>query len=59
MKVKTDLRAGNLLDELSTDAGQVYESVQTWFSQQGNRVTDFTDAQIARAKNLINCILNA
>jgi hypothetical protein len=59
MKVKTGLRAGNLIDELSTDAAQIYDSVQTWFTQQGNQLTDFTDAQIARANNLWNRVLNA
>jgi TusA-related sulfurtransferase len=59
MKVKTDLRAGTVLDELSTDASQVYETIQSWLNQQGNRVNDYTDAQIARAKNLFNCILKA
>ncbi len=59
MKVKTGLRAGNLIDELSTDASQIYDSVQTWFNQQGNQLTDFTDAQITRAKNLWNCMLKA
>jgi hypothetical protein len=59
MKVKTDLRAGNLMDELSTEANQVYDSVQTWLNQQGNQLTNYTDAQITRAKNLWNCVLNA
>jgi hypothetical protein len=59
MKVKTDLKAGYTVNDISQEAGQVFQSVQDWFNNQGYQITNWSDAQINRAKNLWNCMLNA
>jgi hypothetical protein len=57
--VKTDLKAGYTVNDISQEAGQVFQSVQDWFNNQGYQITNWSDAQINRAKNLWNCMLNA
>ena len=59
MKVKTDLKAGYTINNISQEADQMVQSAQAWFTNQGSQISNWTDAQVNRAKNLWNCMLNA
>lgn len=61
MKVRTNLQAGNLIDDLNSEAAVVTEVVKRWYDEANQRITNFgnwTEAQMARVDDLVNRLLS-
>lgn len=58
MKVKTNLKAGDALQDASAVASQTAGSVQTFFSNASNQAQSFTDAVVRKTKAVWNALLS-
>ena len=61
MKVRTDLQAGNLIDDLNQQVNQVSSAVQGWLKNvngQAEQISSWATGQLGRVDQLRRCILN-
>ena len=61
MKVRTDLKAGNLIDDLNREATVVTDVINKWYDDASRRINNmgqWTEAQIARADDLRKRLLS-
>lgn len=61
MKVRTDLQAGNLINDLNVQASEVNSVVQDWLRGvygQAEEVSSWVTGQLGRVEKLRNCIVN-
>lgn len=55
MKVRTDLKAGNLIDDLNREATLVTDVVKGWYDEASRRISDvgqWTEAQFKQIEDL-------
>lgn len=55
MKVRTNLKAGNLIDDLNREAALVTDVVNRWYNEASRRVSDvgqWTEAQVKQIEDL-------
>jgi hypothetical protein len=61
MKVRTDLQAGNLINDLNLQAGEVSSIVQDWLKNvysQAEQVSSWATGQLGRVEELRRCFVN-
>jgi hypothetical protein len=58
MKVKTNLKAGDALQDVTATASQTAGDVQTFFSNASNQAQGFTDAVVRKTKAVWNALLS-
>ncbi len=56
MKVRTDLKAGNIVSDASYQADSLVQGAQNTVGGAINSVTGFTNAAVNKAQRLWNCI---
>ena len=61
MKVRTDLQAGNLVDDLNQQVNEINSAFQGWLvnvNNQADQISSWAAGQLGRADKLRRCILN-
>jgi hypothetical protein len=61
MKVRTNLQAGNLIDDLNREATAVTDVARGWYDEASRRINsigEWTETQVARVDDLRNRLLS-
>jgi hypothetical protein len=61
MKVRTDLQAGNMIDDLNQQVNEISSTVQGWLknvNNQADQIGSWATGQLGRVDELRRCILN-